>query len=132
MKDILKFRVFDEDNMKYFYCNPLEICDNMLIGEYFKTVPDDGDLHLDDGGIIEQCIGLTDKNKKLIYQGDVIRSFGSRGDEIKHVIVYDKENARFGAHPLPYSRWSNTCGISQQWIDEFEKEVIETIHEVEK
>ena len=73
-----------------------------------------------------QYTGLKDKNGKEIYEGDIIRSFDSNDDAILHYIVW--EEARFVA--LYKGRnFSSKCFLKQDWLDEFDKEVIGNIHD---
>ena len=77
-------------------------------------------------GSIGQFTGLYDKNGKEIYEGDIIRSFDSNDDAILHYIVW--EEARFVA--LYKGRnFSSKCFLKQDWLDEFDKEVIGNIHD---
>ena len=75
---------------------------------------------------IGQYTGLKDTNGKEIYEGDIIRSFDSNGEAILHYIVW--EEARFVA--LYKGRnFSHKCFLKQDWLDEFEKEVIGNIYD---
>ena len=75
---------------------------------------------------IGQYTGLRDKNGKEIYEGDIIRSFDSDGDAILHYIVW--EEVCFVA--LYKGRcFRSKCSLRQDWLDEFDKEVIGNIHD---
>lgn len=75
---------------------------------------------------IGQYTGLKDTNGKEIYEGDIIRSFDSNGEAILHCIVW--EEARFVA--LYKGRnFRSKCFLKQDWLDEFEKEVIGNIYD---
>lgn len=79
---------------------------------------------------VGQFTGLHDKNGKEIYEGDIIRSFDSKGKPIFHYLLYDNEEAGFVA-VLKGSR-KGDFGYGrcyQQWITECEKEVIGNIHD---
>ena len=75
---------------------------------------------------IGQYTGLKDTNGKEIYEGDIIRSFDSNGEAVLHCIVW--EEARFVA--LYKGRnFRSKCFLKQDWLDEFEKEVIGNIYD---
>ena len=79
-----------------------------------------------DKSTIDQYTGLTDKNGTKIFEGDIIRSYGSLGDEIIHTITWDDTKALYRLVNI----YNSDCGhISQQWIDEFGKEIIGNIHD---
>lgn len=84
------------------------------------------EAHLVDKETICQYTGLKDKNGKEIYEGDLIRSFDSNDDAILHYIVW--EEARFVA--LYKGRYFRSkCYLNQDWLDEFDKEVIGNIYD---
>ena len=75
---------------------------------------------------IGQFTGLYDKNRKEIYEGDIIRSFDSEGNSILHHVEYT--GASFVAI-LKDSFSFDRSVITQDWLKEFDKVVIGNIHD---
>lgn len=79
---------------------------------------------------IGQFTGLHDSIGREIYEGDIIRSFDSKGEPIIHYLLYDNEEAGFVAVLKGSSKGDFGYGrCYQQWITECEKEVIGNIHD---
>lgn len=105
--DRFKFRVWDNDENEYLQEGALIDSRTGDIAGYFPA----------DQYTIEQCTGLTDKNGKLIYEGDVLLFNGSRNpvyfDDGSFVILHS------GSVFIP---------IKQKYTDVFE--IIGNIHEM--
>lgn len=121
MDDRLKFRVWDSEEKTYKSSDyPFFLCDD---GDVLDT-------HFDvrnNDVVVEQCTELKDKNGKLIYEGDIVKTVLSDGSPFYHIIKwYDgKFVADYG---WAYSEeLEDYCSISQEWIGK--KEVVGNIHE---
>ena len=79
---------------------------------------------------VGQFTGLHDSIGREIYEGDIIRSFDSKGEPIIHYLLYDNEEAGFVAILKGSAKGDFGYGrCYQQWITECEKEVIGNIHD---
>ena len=79
---------------------------------------------------IGQFTGLHDSIGREIYEGDIIRSFDSKGEPIIHYLLYDDEEAGFVAILKGSAKGDFGYGrCYQQWITECGKEVIGNIHD---
>ena len=79
---------------------------------------------------IGQFTGLRDSIGREIYEGDIIRSFDSKGEPIIHYLLYDNEEAGFVAVLKGSAKGDFGYGrCYQQWITECEKEIIGNIYD---
>ena len=132
MQDRFKFRVWFEKTKLYYELDSF----------YYDSIKKKYLFHLDDGHtktvkekdcVIEQCTGLKDKNRKLIYEGDIVKE-----------IILDEDTGRefgeksvvcFGGGDYPCSftmkskRFYKGFALLNYGINRIEIEVIGNIHE---
>lgn len=124
MNDRFKFRVWDNEQKRYTSVKPVVLCGEASTREI--AMPDNSDNQY----VIEQCIGLRDKNGRLIYEGDILQYTDTNGFKIRQEVVWDDENARF-AHVVDWGCFDRTFSPLEREICAL-KEVVGNIHEVEK
>lgn len=125
MNDRFKFRVWDNERKRYTSVNPVFMCIDRHTREI--AMPDNGDGQY----VVEQCIGLRDKNGRLIYEGDILQYTDANGFKIQQEVVWDSENARF-AHVV-----CRGCIIDWKFspLEQeicAQKEIVGNIHDGEK
>ena len=66
----------------------------------------------------------TSEPKIEIFENDIIESISNSGQPIRHLVIWEQENARFAMKHIPINDWKGSMRISQSWITEFNKKVV--------
>lgn len=134
MNDRFKFRVWNKiknNYLKDFVFNFINKAPYITI-EYFDNEYEYTHTFEEDEIIIEQCTGLKDKNGKLIYDGDYIRSVNQdtkdRPDlQVGHIWV-DEMGCRWIKFKTEELSWNDFCSLID-YDATLEIEVIGNEHE---
>lgn len=117
MNDRFNFRVWD----KYTHETPAEemqfLCFNGCV------VDSDGCHHSTNDYIVEQCTGLSDKNGKLIYEGDIVYD-----SVYENNFVVSWDNDRTG-YILSANNTNHIDYLSKILIERHNLKIIGNIHE---
>lgn len=140
MRDII-FRAKRFDNKKWVYGSLVQmLVDGRLanciapreeVGRANPNTPKNGifytlneDIFIASPDTIGQFTGVIDVYGTRIFEGDIIRSYGSIGDEIIHCIRWSDKECYFEVMNI----YGSNCGsLNQTWVDEFDKEIIGNI-----
>lgn len=124
-RDRFRFRVWSEKVKGYYFDMRLTVDGDLVPSKWLEpnSIPDLGRI------VIEQCTGLADKNGKLIYEGDVVKTkdFGKDIDNRINVNGYDTFVVKF--HECGFYIENNSRRFPMSCRPKLE--IIGNIHQVE-
>ena len=131
MDDIIKFRGLEIDSNRWLYGDLIQRR-GYWPSIFFPYWDENDKTQYSEIAVKEntvgQFIGFLDTHKKEIYQGDILRSV--MDPDILMVVVRDKNEASFKAKQITeFTDLDMGCHITQEWLDEFPKEIIGNIYE---
>ena len=117
MNDRFKFRAWSKRIEKFIY-NIQDVGVDFSIECWEDCF---GDFLNNENYIVEQCTGLKDKNGKLIYEGDIVRTSGNYQEGV-YKIGWNEDDAEYDLYKGDY--------FIYQLVNRFNSvEVIGNIHE---
>lgn len=126
MNDRFKFRVWDNEQKRYTSVNPVFMCIDRHTREI--SMPDNSDGQY----VIEQCTGRKDKNGRLIFEGDVVKTIWKERVDWTRLVKHAEHHFEAYYNGMGLSlRDLKTKAGHVMWKSE-DYEVIGNIHEVEE